>query len=312
VILAADSYEIAAETLGHLGRQTARERIEVVLAGPAENFPGEPPAGCERLHSLRVADADPRSSAPVARAAGIRAARAPVVAFSETHCFPEPDWAEALIAAHRGPWAAVSPEIHNENPGSIASWGHYFVDYAPWAAPLESEERTDLPGHNSSYKRELLLAYGDRLPQLLECESIMHWDLREHGHRLYTEAAAKVHHRNITKLGSAAIEHFHNGRCFGGLRARGWNPIRRLLYAAGSPLIPAIRLRRTLRDIRRTGHEEILPRALPMIVSSLITHALGEMTGYLIGTGGAAREMSKYELDRDLYVDGLAEARAGG
>lgn len=58
-----------------------------------------------------------------ARAAGIRQANAPVVAFVEDHSYPDPDWAERLIEAHRKLWAAVGPVMMvNANPATMISW----------------------------------------------------------------------------------------------------------------------------------------------------------------------------------------------
>jgi hypothetical protein len=306
VILVTDGLEPARETLAHLRAQTARDRTEVVIVTRGASLDG---GGAELngFHSVSVIDGDDRATAAAARAAGIAAARAPVVAMAETHCFAEPEWADALIAAHRGPWAAVGPEIDNENPDRPASWANLFVDYAAWVAPLTGGPAEDLPGHNSSYKRSLLLEYGDELGRLLESESIMHWDLRSRGHRLYTEAGAKVRHRNITRPLPALVEHFYNGRCFGGLRARGWHPARRAAYAAAFPLIPALRLARIARHVRRIARIDLLPRALPMMLSSLVAHAAGEATGYVVGTGGAARRMAPYELHRNRYVRGTGQ-----
>jgi hypothetical protein len=305
VILVTDGIELVRETLAHLGEQSARGRIEVVIATPGGSLDG---AGeLTGFHSVTVIDSDSRKSTPVARAMAVEAAHAPVVAMAETHCFPDPDWAEILIEAHRGPWAAVGPEIDNENPERPASWANLYVDYAAWLSPATSGPIDDLPGHNTSYKRELLLAYGAELPHLLLSESVLHWDLRSHGHRLYQEAQAKVRHRNINRPVPALIEHFHNGRCFGAARSRNWSLARRALYAAGSPLIPVIRLRRILRDIRRTNRGHILPRALPMMMSSLSVHAIGEMLGYATGAGNAPGGMAKYELERDVFVEGATQ-----
>jgi hypothetical protein len=302
VILATDGFELAREVIGHLRQQTVQDRIELVIATPGGNLDGAGQEDLAGFHSVRVVDAEPRESAPVARAAAVRATQAPVVAMAETHCFPDPGWAEALILAHRGPWAAVGPEIDNENPERPASWANLYVDYAAWLAPATSGPVDDLPGHNTSYKRELLIGYGDQLGRMMLSESIMHQDLRSRGHRLYQEAAAKARHRNIDRPIPALIEHFHNGRCFGSLRSRDWHPLRRAIYAAASPLIPLIRLRRIVREVRRTNRTHILPRALPMMVASLSWHAAGEMLGYLTGAGDAARGMAKYELDRDVFV----------
>jgi hypothetical protein len=307
VILVTDGIELVRETLAHLREQSARDRIEVVIATPGGSLDG---AGADELsgfHSVSVIDSESRESTPVARAEAVAAAHAPVVAMAETHCFPQPEWAEALIAAHRGPWAAVGPEIDNDNPERPASWANLYVDYASWLSPATSGPVDDLPGHNTSYKRELLLGYGAELPQLLLSESVLHWDLRSHGHGLYQEARARVRHRNINRPVPALIEHFHNGRCFGAARSRKWHPARRALYVAASPLIPAIRLRRILRDIRRTNRGYILPRALPMMLASLFTHAIGEMSGYATGAGKAPEGMAKYELDRDVFVEGATQ-----
>ena len=302
VILATDGLELAAEVLAHLSAQTARDRIELVLATPPGSVGPDAIDGLVGFHSVRVIEAETRDSPPAARAAGVAAAGAPLVAFGETHCFPAPDWAEVLIEAHRGAWAAVGPEIENENPERAASWANLYVDYAAWVAPARPGPAPDLPGHNSSYKRSLLLEYGDDLARLFEAESILHWDLRFQGAGLYVEPRAKVRHRNITQFRAATVEHFNNGRCFGALRSRNWHPARRALYAAASPLIPLLRLRRIVREVRRSARRDILPRALPMILSALMAHAADELTGYAIGAGESVRTMATYELDRDSYA----------
>ena len=306
VILATDGVEQGRETLAHLSRQTAADRIEVLLVTPPGSVDGGADPDLDGFHSVRVIEADPRSSTARARATAVPAARAPVVAMTESHCFPEPGWAEALIAAHRGPWAAVGPEFDNENPGT-ASWANLFVDYSTWITPLTPGQADDLPGNNSSYKRSLLLEYGEDLARWLESESILHWDLRSRGHGLYIEPGARVRHLNIDRLIPALAEHFLGGRCFAGLRSRGWHPLRRALYVIASPLIPVIRLRRMFQHLRRTSRRDLLPGVLPMMVGSLIAHATGEMMGYLAGTGSATSRLAKYELVKQRYV-----ARAGG
>ena len=302
MILATDGLELISEVLGHLGAQTVGDRIELLLLTPPATIDPAEAGRLGRFHSVRVVESDTRVSPPRARAAGVAVASAPVVAFSETHCFPVPEWAEVLIEAHRGPWAAVGPQVENENPERPSSWANLYVDYAEWVDPATPGPAQDLPGHNSSYKRRLLLDYGEELPALFESESILHWDLRRRGFELFVEPRARVRHRNITQFRAAVTEHFHNGRCFGSLRSRDWGFGRRALYAAASPLIPLIRLRRILRQIRSSGRTGILPAALPMIVCSLVTHAVGECTGYMLGGGEAAENMAKYELDRDIYA----------
>jgi hypothetical protein len=200
--------------------------------------------------------------------------------------------------------AAVGPVIENENPERPSSWSNLFIDYAEWLAPVERGLVDHLPGHNTSYKRDLLLGYGDRLEEMLEAEAILHWDPRARGERLLLEPRARVWHRNVTRWRSAVNDHFQHGRCFGAARARLWPAPRRALYSAALPLILLVRLRRIVADFRRTGHGDILPRALPIMFATLLSHAVGESLGYVAGPGRSMSRMAPYELHRDRYVAG--------
>jgi Glycosyl transferase family 2 len=305
MILPTNGLEPIRVVLGKLREQTAADRIELLIVTPAETA-AEVAEEVNGFLATRVVEFDTPRSAAAARAAGVRAARAPVVAMVETHCFPEPDWAAALIDAHREPVAAVGPVVDNENPERPSSWATLFIDYAEWLAPAERGLVDHLPGHNTSYKRDLLVGYGDRLEEMLEAETILHWDLRARGERLLLEPRARVWHRNVTRWSAAIDDHFQMGRTFGAARARRWPAPRRALYSASAPLILLVRLRRILAEIRRTGRGDIIPRALPMMLSALASHAVGESVGYLAGPGRSMSRMAPYEIHRDRYVAGAS------
>ena len=78
---------------------------------------------------------------------------------------------------------------------------------------------TLLPGHNSSYKRERLLEYGDRLAGFLDAETTLFWDLDARGLGLYLEPAARVAHVNFSRLGVWLEVQYHAGRIFAAHRA---------------------------------------------------------------------------------------------
>ena len=67
-----------------------------------------------------------------ARLTGIQEARAPLVAFVETHSYQEQGWARALVEAHGEPWGAVGPSVTNANPTGAISWAGLFLDYGEW------------------------------------------------------------------------------------------------------------------------------------------------------------------------------------
>jgi hypothetical protein len=231
-------------------------------------------------------------------ALGIRRATAPIVALAEDHCFPDADWAESLIAAHRGPWAAVGPAFRNANPETAISWADLFLGYGPWLWPTPAREVDFLPGHNSSYKREVLLGYGDRLESMMESETVLHWDLRAKGHRLYLEPAARVAHTNFSLWSSWIPAQFLNGRLFAANRARQMSGPTRWAFAVGSPLIPMVRLLRIAGAVRSSHLLRRFFVSLPELIIGLIVDGAAQLVGYLLGAGDTVNQIGRFEFHR--------------
>jgi glycosyltransferase involved in cell wall biosynthesis len=302
VIVTQDCYDTIRETLRHIRAQDVRDRLEVVIVAPSADGLGLDEAEVSDFLLVRVVEVGPIRSLAWANAAGIRQARAPVVVLAEDHCYPEPGWAEALINAHRQPWAAVGPVVHNANPDSSISWADALLGYAPWLDPAPAGVIDHLPGHNSSYKRAILLDYGPDLEAMLEAESVLHWDLRAKGHQLYLEPAAKVSHVNFGRLSSWIPAQFHSGRVFAAARGRSWSPLRRLLYAGGAPFIPLVRSWRILRRARRVCPRHQPLKVLPALMLGLVVSALGELLGYASGAGDAKQKLSTFEFHRVRHL----------
>ena len=79
----------------------------------------------------------------------------------------------------------------------------------------------------------MLLAYGPDLVKMMEAETVLHWDLRAKGHKLYLEPAAKLAHTNFEDPAQFVAVHFYGGRVFATSRAQDgkWSWPRRLLFA---------------------------------------------------------------------------------
>ena len=303
VIATPDTYETIRLTMRHLCSQTVRHQIEVVIVGPSEqgiNLQEKELAG---FWGYQVVNTGVVTSIARANAAGVRRATSPIVVLAEDHCFPEPGWAEALIAAHQGPWAVVGPVMQNANPRTSVSWGDFVINCGPWMYPLAAGPAAFLPGHNCSYKKSVLLEYGDRLEGLMEAEILLHLDLGRRGHQLYVEPRARVAHTNFALASSWFPTQFYAGRMFGASRAASWGTAKRLLYFAASPLIPVVRLWRCLRELSRPGRpQEVIPRTLPALCLGLALDGLGQMTGYLLGSGNAVERLSENEFHRFRHV----------
>ncbi|MGQ0640603.1 MAG: glycosyltransferase family 2 protein [Gemmatimonadaceae bacterium] len=290
------------KTLSHLAAQTALPRIELVIV--ASSVATLRPdarllAAFPRHRIVEVGDFGPLGTA---NAAGVRAASAPVVVLAEDHCFPDPEWAAHLIRAHQAPWAAIGPAVRNANPATLVSWADLFIGYGPWLEPVDDRDVDFLPGHNSSYKRELLLGFGDRLDALLNVETVLHWELRAKGHRLRLEPAARVAHTNFSLWSSWLPVSLLNGRAFAAERRKRMGLATRVAYVVGAPLIPLVRAARTASSARTLALRRQFLLCLPVMLVGLAADALGQMLGYAIGAGSSGDRLSRYECHRVRHV----------
>jgi hypothetical protein len=305
VVLVTDTIATVREVLERLRAQSAAGVLELVLVAPDAGGLGLDERFGATFGSVRLVSVPDIDSLPSVRAEGVRAATAPVVVLGETHSFPDRDWAAALIRAHRGPWTGVGPAILNANPHSRIGWSNMLLDYGPWIEARNAGQTDDLPGHNSSFKRDALLAYGRRLATMMESDSVLVADLRARGHSLYLEPAARTAHLNVSRLRSWLPERVAAGREFASLRSAEWSRARRALYTLGSPLIPAVRFVRTVGHARRAGRIGLLPRVLPALALGLVLSAAGEALGYGRGRG-SPRRLYEMELHRARHVRGAA------
>jgi len=108
ILLTKGSYDEALCTLVRAwSQQTVKEQIEIVLVCPNRQDLGLAECDVAGFAGWQVVEIGEYSSTSVARTAGIRAATAPVVAFTEDHSFPNCEWAEVIIDRHREGWTGV-------------------------------------------------------------------------------------------------------------------------------------------------------------------------------------------------------------
>ena len=303
VVITPDDFALIKRTVEHLQAQTVCHRLELLIVapstGPLQDYVTQSVDFCR----VRIVEVEEVESTAQANAAGVRAATAPVVAFVEGHVYPEPSWAEALIAAHEEAWAVVGPVVRNANPESALSWMDLIVGYTPWLEFASAGSVEHLPAHNSSYKRAVLLEYDHELEAALASESVLHWDMRRIGYELYLEPAARIAHLNTSRPVSLARQMFCSGRVFAATRAGEWSRPRRLLYAGGAPLIPAVRFPRILPQLLKARRQCDVPLGIaPLILLALGVSAMGELMGYALGEGDAQRRMRDMDFHRKQHV----------
>jgi hypothetical protein len=145
---------------------------------------------------------------------------------------------------------------------------------------------------------------------MLAAEWVFHARLRAEGERVYLDPAAVTRHTNFAAPGVFASVTFRAARSSAAARADGWPRARRLAYGMGAPLIPVVRLRRTLGALSPGARRAVpLARTLPVFLAGLAIDAAGQAAGFLRGrAGGPGDVMLDLELERLRFV--TAEDRA--
>ena len=305
VLVATRAYALIRNAVRNLARQRDIP-IELVIAAPSAFASSIDDQGKTDLASFArwqhvvVADDTPFDAA---RAAAVRAASAPLVAFAEDHSFPQPGWAAAIAAAFGDGVSVVGPVVQNGNPQSVTSRANFLLEYGEWMPPGRPNGHKHLPGHNSAYRRDVLLALGDRLTTMIEAESVLHWELGRDGHRLIQEPRAVTRHVNFSRALPSLALRYHLGRMFAARRAAHWPLTKRLAYAAAFPLVALIRVVRVARMGQNPGAMAEVVSALPMVGVMVTVSSLGEAVGNLTRAGGSTSDyLSDIEHDRHRFM----------
>lgn len=298
VIVTRDDARTLQPILTALSEQSIAHRIEVVITAPDEERGTPEPRFTERFHSLRVVPVGPIGNRGRAAASGVRDASAPVVALSENHCFPHPEWAERTLRTHATrACSGVGPAVLAANPETNLSRVAYATGYGRFRASDPPGLRDELPLHNSSFRREVLVPRFARLEDLLADERRLHAELVDERQHLWFEPSCLKWHINEATWGLLLGLAWCGGRRYAGIRRGSWPIGRRVAYAA---LFPALVLpiargiwRRVEQAHRRGG---VGPRIeIPTLAYSL-TQATGEAVGYLFGSPAEFRFVEDEEF----------------
>ncbi|HEY4281750.1 MAG TPA: glycosyltransferase [Chthoniobacterales bacterium] len=302
ILIIPDRYATIRNTVRALKAQTVHGCLELVLVAPFQEAARGVEEDAAMFHSVQVVEFGEIRTLAAPRSAGVRAATAPLVALCEDHALPERNWAEALIKAHREERAAVGPAFLNGNP-AVLSWISLIMDYGRWMDPVTGGNTNDVPGHNSAWKRSILLDCGSKLEQVLQAPTLLHWELVDKGHQLYLEPDAKVRHFNITRLGSFIVDHYYGARMFAGVRSSEWPAWQRGVYVCATPLFVIRKLRQWIGHIRRTGLSKMLPWMLPHLMLAAVTSGTGELIGFGFGIGKSEHKILRYDAHREPYLN---------
>ena len=305
VVLVTDHFRTIKRVVRQFNDQDVRGQVELVIVGPsAQALEADPQAlaGFASVVTVEVGAIHPMS---IARAAGVRAASAPIVFLGETHSFPSPEFVSSMLVRHAEPWDVVIPGLDNANIDGPLSWAAFLMDYGYWLRHLPEGEVGFAPTWNVAYKRDALLELGADLDDALTAGDGLLAAFRARGRRIYFEPTARLDHLNVSRsVRQWADERYLSGLLTGANRKHRWPTYRSILYAIASPLIPLVILGRTAGPVRVALQNRRLP---PMTITALVAGAVvrtaGEFVGYLAGAHvDAVNRMEEYELHKMKYT----------
>ncbi|MEM6333382.1 MAG: glycosyltransferase [Planctomycetota bacterium] len=302
LVLTPDVPETMRRTLSALSAQTIADRVEVVLIGPSEAATDVPAAWVSGFASVKRAVSAERSMGAM-YVAGVAAATGPIVQITEDHCYPLPGHHEAVLAAFEAHGcAAVGPNVALANPGTFAAEVQYLFEYAVVGPKGEHGVAPHISGHNSAYRRDALLAYGDELADWLEVETLLHWEMTRRGLVLVNDAGPRSIHWNVERLGPLFSFCWVFPRVFAAYRGRRAGLGTRLKLGLLWPLIGVLRTWRTWGlAVRYHGVSGAAAR-VPLLFAALMVSAASEGMGYLFGVGGHTPMAFDREFHRDRYM----------
>ena len=226
---------------------------------------------------------------PQMRAKGLKETRAPLVAVLEDHTDVVPTWGEAMLRGHATGAAVVGGSVTN-GCFSAVDWAAFLIEYNDHMTPLPEGPVASLPGNNASYKRSAIEACGDLFYRGV-WETFLHQALAAKGLTFRCERGAEVVHAKPFSFAHFAAQQWHLARSYAAMRVRGVPAGRRLLYAAGSPLLLPLFLFRIARSVARRpgyGYFPAFVKSLPLLLLFLSIRAAAEFTGYVAGEGDSS------------------------
>jgi hypothetical protein len=298
IVIIPDTFDTIQRLIKCLQTQTAVKQMEIVMVVSSCQHAKLNESELACFHSWKAVEVGKLESIGQGYAAGIRQANAPIIALTQDHAFPDNRWAELFIAAHEQQWAAVGPEISNGNPNTMICWADFYISYGEWAHPAPSGVVRHLPGHNSCYKRDILIEYGTELEELFEAESIFHRRLKAQGYELFLESDTCTQHINHTMWKLWMRKRYYQGRQFMSTWTKSWSWLRRLIFVFASPLVVCLRLWRVRRHISRGKDFTFFIYLTPVLLLGLLAEGTGQIIGSVAGRGNCSEKMLRFEFDR--------------
>jgi hypothetical protein len=292
-------------TLAALASQTIAHRIEIIVASPDGDLDKTEAPLLRRFHSVWIVPDPAITNVDHVVGRLLPQGTAPIVASVEDHAFPDPEWAESLLAAYDDSAVAVGSAVINANPGSMLSWSNILLAYGQWAETVAAGDIAWLPLHNCSYRKSALVALGADIAPMFNREGEVLVRLRDAGGRFRFAPGARIRHLNPSTWKSTWQLRLDAGRLAAANRWRdgGWSRARRFVFAVSGPLIPLVRYLRMRQELFGPSKDVTEHRHGLALLLGLVFDGAGQIAGFVAGPGQSRARLSVFEMDRIRHLN---------
>jgi glycosyltransferase involved in cell wall biosynthesis len=234
---------------------------------------------------IRVLSAAEGTSIPKLRAIGIAEARGQAIAILEDHCNVNPRWFHAIARLLADGYEAMGGPVKNGAVERLTDWAVFFVEYARFMPPIPPGEVDAIAGSSAVYARSMLERLGPELKEEV-WEHFLHKRMHEIGVKFVNDPELEVEHKKEFPFAYFMSQRYHYSRSFSGMRLERASLVKRMVYAAGTVLLPPLLLWRMIRTLTTKGGQmkRFVP-ALPLLIAFMASYAWGEAVGALRGPG---------------------------
>lgn len=274
---------------------TQRTNADVDIVLPHDDTLVDPAGLARQFPTVRLLRQPGRTTPPRLRALAVAASTAPIVAFVEDHCVPDPRWCDRILDTHEKGYAAVGGSVDKgfppgQNKDSALNWAIYLTDYSRYMRPIDAGPTHALTDCNVSYRRAELDPIQEHWSAEFH-ENIVNGILAERGRTLWLDPEMVVFEQRDLTVGSALRDRYSFGRLFASTRVRGAPVSRRVAMAGAALLMPPVLVARVWRNLaRRQRHRGQFVRCLPALLFVTSAWMLGEAAGYLTASPPASLE----------------------
>lgn len=221
-------------------------------------------------------------------ARALEAVRGDVVAITEDHVRPDPDWCEAILRAHRErpEIDVIVGAIRNASLKRLSDRASFLLTSAPYAPPLHQVPERAPPFNNLSVKRRVLPT--TLRPGELEFDVVP--GLFAAGKIAVDERITAAHVQDVS-MTEALVMHFHNGRTHGGTFVDDPRTLR-LRRARDALRVPRLLTAETYREVAKRPASRYGRRDIAGVALIAGAHIFGFLIGLITGRGNSPQRVT--------------------